>query len=102
MLTESGHIPELEAMLLEQSAGLAGAASAAISCLVQDYQALQQVLECDIVKDLLTVVADESQGWESKAAAVNALYQVLRRDINACSAVVDSDKVVIFLARGLE
>lgn len=97
MLSESGHIPELEAMLLEQSAGLAGAASAAISCLVQDYQALQQVLECDIVKDLLTVVADESQGWENKAAAVNALYQVLRRDINACSAVVDSDKVVIFL-----
>lgn len=102
MLAESGHIPELEAMLLEQSAGLAGAVSGAISCLVQDYQALQQVLECEIVKDLLTVVADESQGWENKAAAVNALYQVLRRDINACSAVVDFDKVVNFFAKCLK
>lgn len=89
-------------MLLEQSAGMAGAVSDAISRLVQEYQALQQVLECDIVKDLLTVVADESQGWENKAAAVNALYQVLRRDINACSAVVDSEKVVRFFASGLE
>lgn len=96
MLAESGHIAELEGMLLEQSAGLAGAVSSAISRLVQDYQALQQVLECDTVNDLLTVIADESQGWDDKTTAINALHQVLKRDINACSAVVNSDKVVSF------
>ncbi|KAG8278223.1 Armadillo repeat-containing protein 3 [Homalodisca vitripennis] len=96
VLVESGLISKLVSMVQEQGVGLAAAVCQCVAGLTQDYQALQQMLEQDIVRELLIVMADPDRAWDSRTAATRALFEILQRDVDSCNFVVESEMKDVF------
>lgn len=79
-------------MMLDQNLSLTKEICHCVAGLAQDHSALQQLLKGEVVSSLLEVLEDLD--FDTKTAAVNALYQIVQRDQNSCRAVVNSGKMV--------
>lgn len=94
MLIENEILDQIVPMILEESIGLTSSVCHGLVHLIQNPNALRQVVEKNTVDIIFLVLKQESRDWDARGAAIMALYEILQRDVKSCMNMVTDENQV--------
>ncbi|XP_054267322.1 armadillo repeat-containing protein 3-like [Macrosteles quadrilineatus] len=89
VLLDSGYIPRLVEMLSDHDDVVCSAACVTVANLCQDLASLRQLADLLTVQQVLNILTVPDRSWPARGAAIHTLYEILKRDSDACTYIAD-------------